>query len=120
MQTVFTLNKLSMDFYANYPATQYAEIEYKPSRPYVVMVVEIDGILHAVRRDIFQIMCKLGLKLTLPIETHSQDGTNGKKKWVTVRETFQGLPVLKAGERYNNDRIKNHACANLSEKICVA
>ena len=73
-------------------------------------------VLHAVRRDIFQIMCKLGLKLTLPIETHSQDGTNGKKKWVTVRETFQGLPVLKAGERYNNDRIKNHACANLSEK----
>ena len=43
MQTVFTLNKLSTDFYANYPATQYAEIEYKPSRPYVVMVVEIDG-----------------------------------------------------------------------------
>ena len=43
MQTVFTLNKLSMDFYSNYPATQYAEIEYKPSRPYVVMVVDIDG-----------------------------------------------------------------------------
>ena len=43
MQTVFTLNKLSMDFYTNYPATRYAEIEYKPSRPYVVMVVEIDG-----------------------------------------------------------------------------
>lgn len=43
MQTVFTLNKLSMDFYANYPATQYAEIEYKPSRPYVVMIIEIDG-----------------------------------------------------------------------------
>lgn len=43
MQTVFTLNKLSMDFYTNYPATQYAEIEYKPSRPYVVMIIEIDG-----------------------------------------------------------------------------
>ena len=43
MQTVFTLNKLSMDFYTNYPATQYAEIEYNPSRPYVVMVIEITG-----------------------------------------------------------------------------
>ena len=43
MQTVFTLNKLSMVFYTNYPATRYAEIEYKPSRPHVVMVVEIDG-----------------------------------------------------------------------------
>ena len=43
MQTVFTLNKLSMDFYTNYPATRYAEIEYKPSRTYIEMVVEIDG-----------------------------------------------------------------------------
>ena len=43
MQTDFTLNKLSMDFYMNYPATQYEEIEYKPSIPYVVMIVEIDG-----------------------------------------------------------------------------
>ena len=73
-------------------------------------------VLHAVRRDIFRIMCDLDLKLTLPLETHSQDGANGKKKWVTVRETFQGLPALKAGERYSDDKIKNHACANLSEK----
>lgn len=43
MQTVFTLNKLSMDFYTAYPTEKYSEIEYKPSRPYVVMIVEIDG-----------------------------------------------------------------------------
>lgn len=43
MQTIFTLNKLSMDFYIDYSSVQYPEIEFKPSRPYVVMVVEIDG-----------------------------------------------------------------------------
>ena len=43
MQTIFTLNKLSIDFYTDYSSVQYPEIEFKPSRPYVVMVVEIDG-----------------------------------------------------------------------------
>lgn len=43
MQTIFTLNKLSVDFYATYNSAQYPEIEFKPSRPYVVMVVNIDG-----------------------------------------------------------------------------
>ncbi len=43
MQSVFTLNKLSMDFYTDYNSVKYPEIEFKPSRPYVVMVVEIDG-----------------------------------------------------------------------------
>ena len=32
-----------MDFYTAYPTEKYEEIEYKPSRPYVVMIVEIDG-----------------------------------------------------------------------------
>ncbi len=43
MQTIFTLNKLSMNFYESYPANVYTEIEYKPERPYIVMVIEIDG-----------------------------------------------------------------------------
>lgn len=34
MQTIFTLNKLSMNFYESYPANVYTEIEYKPERPY--------------------------------------------------------------------------------------
>ena len=102
----------------NAPLNQQYEVVYGVvnAANYGVPQTRKRFVLHAVRRDIFQIMCKLGLKLTLPIETHSQDGTNGKKKWVTVRETFQGLPALKAGERYSDDRIKNHACANLSEK----
>ncbi len=43
MQKVFTLNKLSTVFYAEYNSVDYPEIECKPSRPYVVMVVSIDG-----------------------------------------------------------------------------
>lgn len=102
----------------NAPLNQQYEVVYGVvnAANYGVPQTRKRFVLHAVRRDIFQIMCKLGLNLTLPIETHSQDGTNGKKKWVTVRETFQGLPALKAGERYSDDKIKNHACANLSEK----
>lgn len=43
MQSAFTLNKLSMDFYNVYNSVQYPEIEYKPSRPYVVMIFTIHG-----------------------------------------------------------------------------
>lgn len=43
MQKIFTLNKLSMDFYTTYSSAQYPEIECKPSRPYVVMIVNLDG-----------------------------------------------------------------------------
>ena len=39
----FTLNKLSTDFYIRYPPTQYPELEHKQDRPYIVMVVMIDG-----------------------------------------------------------------------------
>lgn len=73
-------------------------------------------VLHAVRRDVLQRMEQLNLTLTLPLPTHSKTGDNNKKKWVTVREAFKGLPKIKAGERYSDDKIKNHYCANLSDK----
>lgn len=73
MQTVFTLNKLSMDFYTNYPATRYAEIEYKPSRPYVVMVVEIDG-----------------NKFALPLRTNIRHN-NGGDEFTTRKYQFTTL-----------------------------
>lgn len=37
----FTLNKLSSDFYNNYDAVTYPEIENKPDRPYMVLVLQI-------------------------------------------------------------------------------
>lgn len=73
-------------------------------------------VLHAVRCDILKQMEQLKLTLTLPIPTHSKTGVGNMPKWVTVREAFAGLPKLKAGERYSDDKIKNHYCANLSDK----
>lgn len=44
MATVdFTLNKLSADFYIDYNTAAYPEIENKPERPYLVLVIHIDG-----------------------------------------------------------------------------
>lgn len=73
-------------------------------------------VLHAVRKDVLKKMNEVGIKLTMPIPTHNKEGNDGKKKWVTVKEAFEGLPEIKAGDRYNDDKIKNHYCANLSEK----
>ena len=73
-------------------------------------------VLHAVRKDVLKKMNESGIKLTMPIPTHNKEGKDGKKKWVTVKEAFEGLPEIKAGDRYNDDKIKNHYCANLSEK----
>lgn len=73
-------------------------------------------VLHAVRCDVLQRMEPLNLTLTLPPPTHSKTGDNNKQKWVTVREAFAGLPAIKAGERYSDNKIKNHYCANLSDK----
>ena len=71
-------------------------------------------VLHAVRYDIYQIMQEKRLDLFLPKTTHNKNGDNGKYRWVSVKEAFQGLPPIKAGERYSDDKIKNHYCANLS------
>ncbi len=72
-------------------------------------------VLHAVRKDIYEQMQNESINLSLPQPTHSRDGKNGTEKWVTVKETFKGLPKIKAGARYNDEKIKNHYCANLSE-----
>ena len=71
-------------------------------------------VLHAVRCDVYEIMQSRGMNLKLPKTTHSKDGKNGKKRWVTVKEAFDGLPKITAGQHYSDDKIKNHYCANLS------
>lgn len=72
-------------------------------------------VMHAVRCDVYEKMKSCGIELTLPEQTHNRNGTDGKLRWVSVREAFQGLPELAAGERYSDDKIKNHYCANLSQ-----
>ena len=72
-------------------------------------------VLHAIRYDIYEVLQSKGMDISLPETTHSKDGKGNKKRWVTVRETFEGLPKISAGERYSDDKIKNHYCANLSD-----
>ncbi len=72
-------------------------------------------VLHAIRNDIYEILCANGVEWGLPKQTHSKLGQDGKQKWVTVRTAFDGLPPIVAGERYSDDTIKNHDCANLSD-----
>ncbi len=72
-------------------------------------------VLHAIRYDLYELLLNAGEKWDLPKQTHSKTGDDGKKKWVTVREAFCGLPPIAAGQRYSNENIKNHDCANLSD-----
>lgn len=72
-------------------------------------------VLHAVRRDIHNLMQSQGFEFNMPIPTHSKNGENAKNKWVTVRETFEGLPPIEAGERYSDSKVKNHSCCGLSD-----
>lgn len=72
-------------------------------------------VLHAVRRDIYEVMVVKGVEWELPKQTHSKTGKDGMQKWVTVRTAFDGLPSISAGQRYSDDTIKNHDCANLSD-----
>ena len=39
---------LTDQFYKDYPANKYPEIEHKPTRPYISICVEIDGVTFAV------------------------------------------------------------------------
>ena len=72
-------------------------------------------VLHAVRRDIFNLMTNNQILFSLPKPTHSKDGKLGLPNWVTVWETISDLPEIKAGEKYRSGQIKNHYAANLSE-----
>lgn len=71
-------------------------------------------VLHAVRKDVFEIMKKIKIDISLPKQTHSRDGSNKLSKWITVWDKISDLPKIKAGQRYSDDKIKNHDCANLS------
>ena len=39
----FTLNKLSDEFYLNYPTEDFPEIAKKKNRPYVVLLIKIEN-----------------------------------------------------------------------------
>lgn len=78
-------------------------------------------VLHAVRKDIYDELLNCGVQFALPLTTHDKNGENGLQPWVTVRDAIGDLPAIKAGECYNDPTgaIKNHKCADLSEKNLV-
>ena len=71
-------------------------------------------VLHAIRYDLYGALSDKGLSWSLPKQTHSKSGQGRFSKWVTVRAAFEGLPKISAGQRYSDEKIKNHDCANLS------
>lgn len=48
MKRFYSLNYLSSDFYYKYNSKNYPEIECKPSRPYLVMLIKIDKNTYAI------------------------------------------------------------------------
>lgn len=74
-------------------------------------------VLHAARNDINESLKAFGFSFDLPKATYNQKGTDGLKKWKTVKEAIADLPQIEAGEEYADDgKIHNHKCASLSNK----
>lgn len=73
-------------------------------------------VLHGIRKDVYD---NLGLdkekQKILPKPTHSKEKKKGYRKWVTVRKAIFDLPILGAGESYDDSIIKNHKARSLSE-----
>ena len=73
-------------------------------------------VLHGIRNDVYD---NLGLdkekQKILPKSTHSKEKKKGYRKWVTVRKAIFDLPILGAGESYDEGIIKNHKARSLSE-----
>lgn len=75
-------------------------------------------VLHGIRKDINEIIMSkndnLPVKL-LPQPTHSQVKQRGYKRWLTVGDSIMDLPVINAGESYEESGIKNHRARRLSQ-----
>lgn len=51
-------------------------------------------VLHAVRKDINKELKENGFLFDLPKATHDKKGNNGLKKWKTVKEAIDDLPII--------------------------
>lgn len=96
----------------------YVEYDTLNAADYGVPQTRKRLVLHGIRKDIHQIIISkndnFSIKL-LPQPTHSRIKRKGYKKWVTVGDTIMDLPIINAGETYENNDIKNHKARRLSK-----
>jgi len=68
---------------------------------------------HRRRIVAISVLEETGILPSLPSKTHSKDGSNGTKKWKTVKEAIGKLRPLESGETDPNDKL--HSAALHSE-----
>lgn len=104
------VKKLKMEYYIQYDTLNAAD--------YGVPQIRKRLVLHGIRKDIYAILLNIlnvdALSI-IPPATHSKDGKNGLKKWVTVEKAIMDLPELKAGEEVKTAGITNHIARKLSK-----
>ena len=110
---VAILNEFMQRLKKNY----YVKEDVLNAADYGVPQVRKRFVLHAVRNDINEELKIIGFSFDLPKATYDKKGSNGLKKWKTVRDAIGDLPALKAGEEYVDEtgKIHNHKCAGLSD-----
>ena len=67
-------------------------------------------VLHGVKKD----KVDKSFEIDLPKKTHSKDGKENTKKWVTA-EIIMDLPKIKSGEEYLGEGIYNHTANGLTD-----
>lgn len=108
-------NAILNEFLQRLKKSYYIREDVLNAANYGVPQVRKRFVLHAARNDINEELKTIGFSFDLPKATHDKKGNNGLPKWRTVREAIGDLPVIKAGEEYEDDgKIHNHKCAGLS------
>lgn len=95
----------------------YVEYDTLNAADYGVPQTRKRLVLHGIRKDIYDIIIPKDnstIKL-LPQPTHSRIRRKGYKKWVTVADAIMDLPIIGAGESYEDNEIKNHKARSLSQ-----
>ena len=90
MAKLVELRKLSNEFYKDFPHSEYPEMESKQERPYVVLLVEINGIRFAIplRTNIRHSYCYKFR--TSDRETNSSTGIDFSKAVVISKDSYLG------------------------------
>ena len=90
MKKLIELRKLTKAFYKDYPSNKFPELERKEGRPYVVLVVEIDGHKFAIplRTNIRHSYCYKFKNSDR--ETESTTGIDFSKAVIILKDSYLG------------------------------